>query len=74
VAYFYEGQIILTDKTCFGMLAIARQLMVAKLEVYCRYTLLEASTPHAATPACIASTLQVMFCSDSLLYYIQGFH
>ncbi|KAL0025169.1 hypothetical protein WJX77_004596 [Trebouxia sp. C0004] len=36
MAYFYEGQIILTDKTCFGMLAIARQLMVAKLETYCR--------------------------------------
>lgn len=36
MAYFYEGHVLLTDKTCFGMLAIARQLMVAKLETYCR--------------------------------------
>ncbi len=36
IAYCYEGHITLTDKTCFGMLAIARHLMVAKLEVYCR--------------------------------------
>lgn len=34
--YFYQGHITLTDKVCFAMLAIARQLMAAKLEVYCR--------------------------------------
>ena len=51
VAFFYEGQTILTDKTCFGMLAIARQLMVAKLEVYCRYSLLEAPTPISCNPS-----------------------
>ena len=40
MAYFYEGHIILTDQTCFGILAIARHLMVCKLEGYCRYALL----------------------------------
>lgn len=37
IAYFYTGQIDLTDQTCFGLLAIARHLMVSKLEAYCRY-------------------------------------
>lgn len=36
IAYFYQGHITLTDKICFAMLAIARQLMAAKLEAYCR--------------------------------------
>lgn len=36
VAYFYQGHITLTDKTCFAMLAIARHLMIANLEAFCR--------------------------------------
>lgn len=36
ITYFYQGHVTLTEKTCFAMLAIARQLMVAKLEAYCR--------------------------------------
>ena len=37
IAYFYTGQVTLTNRTCFGMLAIARHLMVSKLEGYCRF-------------------------------------
>ena len=40
-AYFYQGHIILTDKTCFAMLAIARHLMVPQLEAYCRSVLVQ---------------------------------
>lgn len=36
IAYFYEGHVVIRDKTCFAMLAIARHLMVGKLEAYCR--------------------------------------
>lgn len=36
IAYFYQGEVTISDQTCFAMLAIARHLMVAKLEAYCR--------------------------------------
>ena len=36
IAYFYDSRITLTDQTCFGVLALARHLMVPNLESYCR--------------------------------------
>ena len=36
IDYFYEGHIMLSDITCFGVLALARHLLVPKLEHYCR--------------------------------------
>lgn len=36
IDYFYESRITLSDQTCFGLLALARHLMVPHLETYCR--------------------------------------
>ena len=36
IAYFYQGHVVITIQTCFAMLSIAKHLMVAKLEAYCR--------------------------------------
>lgn len=36
IAYFYQGHVVITSHTCFAMLGIAKHLMVAKLEAYCR--------------------------------------
>lgn len=37
IDYFYEGQVVLTNSTCFGLLALAKHLLVPKLEHYCRW-------------------------------------
>ena len=36
IDYFYEGRVVLSNVTCFGVLALARHLLVPKLEQYCR--------------------------------------
>lgn len=36
IDYFYEGNVMLSDKTCFGLLALSRHLLIPKLEHYCR--------------------------------------
>ena len=60
IAYFYEGRITLTDQTCFGILAIARHLMVAKLEMYCRYGQATYSYIHNLPPSCNSPYLIVV--------------